>query len=316
MSLPIPSFLRPLFARPVAILGGGIVGRGLHALLTRINAADSFIYDPELSLGIDFTPAAAAGHALVVFSPDFAPDHPWLLNARAAGCECMGELDFASLFWRGQIVAVTGNHGRSMLSEFLTHGLRSNGFAARRSCFRRYPLSQLVAERGGGSLAVAEEIAVCEVSSAQAGTLRHLRVDATLWTGVANESDNFMIERSADFSAKWTLVACTAPGGFFADSSVQVSAARFGRPFPVQAAVATAQPSADCRLTDSIFATGPQRENFMLAAAWWRAVGLSADDLCAAARTFRPDAGRRIDAGDEKLELLEVAGSGAGLSPR
>jgi UDP-N-acetylmuramoylalanine--D-glutamate ligase len=315
MSLPIPPFLRPLFARPVAILGGGIVGRGLHALLARINAADSFIYDPDPAQGIEFTPAAAAGHALVVFSPEFAPDHPWLRNARAAGCECMGELDFAALFWRGQIVAVTGNHGRTLLAEFLTHGLRSNGFAARRSSPQRYPLSQLVAERGGGSLAVAEEIAVCEVSSAQAGTLRHLRVDATLWTDVAGESDTFLVERSADFSAKWTLVACTAPGGFFAGSSVQVNAARFGRPFPVQAAVATAQPSADSRLADSIFANGPQRESFMLAAAWWHAVGLSADDLYAAARTFRPDSGRRNDTGDVKPELLEVAGSGAGLAP-
>lgn len=316
MSLPIPSFLRPLFARPVAILGGGTVGRGLHALLARINAVDSFVYDPEIPQGIEFTPAAAAGHALVVYSPEFAPDHPWLLSARAAGCECMGELDFASLFWRGQIVAVTGNHGRTLLSEFLTHGLRSNGFAARHSCIRRYPFSQLVAERGGGSLAVAEEIAVCEVSSAQAGILRHLRVDATLWTDVAGESNTSTLELSADFSAKWTLVACTAPGGFFAGSSVQVNAARCGRPFPVQAAVATAQPPADSRLTDSVFATGPQRENFMLAAAWWRAVGLSVDDLYAAARTFHPDSARRNDAGDEKPELLEVAGSGAGLSPR
>jgi UDP-N-acetylmuramoylalanine--D-glutamate ligase len=316
MSLPIPSFLRPLLARPVAILGGGIVGRGLHALLARINAANYFIYGPERSQGIEFTPAAAAGHALVVYSPEFAPDHPWLLNARAAGCECMGELEFASLFWRGQIVAVTGNHGRTLLSEFLTHALRSNGFSARRSCPGQYPLSQLVAERGGGSLAVAEEIAVCEVSAAQAGALRHLRVDATLWTDVANESDGFAVERSADFSAKWTLVACTAPGGFFAGSSVQVSAARFGRPFPVQAAVATVQPSADSRLADSIFATGPQRESFMLAAAWWRAVGLSADDLCAAVRTFRPDPGRVGDAGGGRFGLPEVVGSEASLAPR
>ena len=56
-------------------------GQGVRSLLATFGI-ETRIYDAR---ELAFTPAAAAEHRLVVFSPGFAPDHPWLGQARAAG---------------------------------------------------------------------------------------------------------------------------------------------------------------------------------------------------------------------------------------
>src|SRR5215213_3471036 len=104
MSLSLPKPLQTLLTQPVAIFGGGVSGAGVCAVLADLGVG-SVIYDDK---SIPFTLKAARAHRLVVYSPGFAPEHPWLAMARAEGCECRGELDFASLFWRGSVVAVTG----------------------------------------------------------------------------------------------------------------------------------------------------------------------------------------------------------------
>jgi len=72
-----------------------------------------------------------------------------------------------------------------------------------------------------------------------------------------------------------------------AGSSVQRFARKFDRPLPAAALVATEDQPADPRLAGTIFADYPQRENFLLAAAWWRAAGLDESALLAAAATFQ-----------------------------
>jgi UDP-N-acetylmuramoylalanine--D-glutamate ligase len=91
----------------------------------------------------------------------------------------------------------------------------------------------------------------------------------------------------AYFSAKWNLVTRTPPGAVLAGSSVQRYAAKFDRPLPAASAVATEGAPADPRLAGTVFADYPQRENFLLAAAWWRAEGLDERALLAAAGTFQ-----------------------------
>ena len=93
------------------------------AVLAALDAG-SVIYDAKST---EFTANAARMHRLVVFSPGFPPEHPWLAMARAAGCECWGELDFAAVFWRGTIIAITGTNGKTTVTEFLTHALNAAG---------------------------------------------------------------------------------------------------------------------------------------------------------------------------------------------
>src|SRR5688572_23371132 len=99
-----PASIAALLSRPVAVFGAGVSGQGVLALLTALEAR-GILYD-EKAEGAQraFAPEIARGHDLVIFSPGFAVEHPWLAAARAAGCTCLGELDFASLFWRGELV--------------------------------------------------------------------------------------------------------------------------------------------------------------------------------------------------------------------
>ncbi len=283
MALAAPDFLAPLLAKPVAIFGGGVSGEGVRVLAAALGA-EAKIYDASAVRGAEFNAAAAQQHAFVVFSPGFSPEHPWLVRARAAGAACMGEMDFASLFWRGRLVAITGTNGKTTLTEFLTHALRSVGRDARATGNIGDPFSRLVVLTSGGARA---SFALCEVSSFQAETFRHFRADATLWTNFAEDH----LERHPGlenyFSAKWKLVEHTDPGAVMVGSSVARHAPRFDRPLATVTVVPTEDQPPDARLARTVFAGYPQRENFLLAAAWWSAEGLDEAALYAAARTFK-----------------------------
>ena len=278
-----PDFLRPLLASPVAILGGGASGFAVRELLVQVGARCE-IYDENPGVGAAgrFTRAEATGHGLVVFSPGFPVGHNWLQAARAAGCTLLSELDFASLFWRGRLIAVTGTNGKTTLVEFLTHALSAAGETAYAVGNVGFPFSRIYAQAPSSGA-----VAVCEVSSFQAGTLRHLRADATLWTNFAEDHLERHAGLEAYFAAKWTLLDHTQAGAVFAGSSVQRYARVHGASLPLEACVASEHVAPDSRLEGTVFARYPQYENFLLAQAWWRHDGRPGVELYAAARTFK-----------------------------
>jgi UDP-N-acetylmuramoylalanine--D-glutamate ligase len=291
MSLSIPDLLQPLLRQPVAVFGGGVSGEGVLALLGSLGVP-GVVYDAKAR---GFTESDTPGHALIILSPGFASNHPWVQVAQSAGLALLGELDFASLFWRGWVLAVTGTNGKTTLTEFLTHALQGAGETARAAGNIGIPLSRLVVETNGGGPA---HIAVCEVSSFQAETLRHFRADATLWTNFSEDHLERHPGLEAYFNAKWNLVTRTVPDAFFVGPSVQRYARIFGRTLSARAVVATELAPVDARLTGTVFAAYPQRENFELAAAWWRAVGRDEAQLVAAARDFRLGRHRLVQVGD------------------
>lgn len=282
MPSPIPEPLVNLLQRPVAVLGAGVSGQGVLALLATINAR-GVVYDERAdNARRSFNATTGREHGLVVYSPGFAPEHAWLVAAREAGCTCLGELDFASLFWRGDVIAVTGTNGKTSLTEFLAHALTTAGRRAQATGNVGYSFSRLVVEQTGKV-----DVAVCEVSSFQAETLCHLRPTATLWTNFAEDH----LERHAGlgvyFAAKRRLLERTPEGGRLVGSSVARLASINGWELPTVASVQTENQPDDPALAGSLFATYPQRENFLLASAWWRLAGLPADALYAAAQTFQ-----------------------------
>jgi UDP-N-acetylmuramoylalanine--D-glutamate ligase len=282
--LVIPEFLKPLLSGPVAVLGTGVSGRAAAQLVARLGGQPQ-LFDEKGGEGVlrEFRGAPASGYRLVIFSPGFSSTHPWIGTARAGGAVCIGELDFASLFWRGRLVAITGTNGKTTLTEFMTHALRAAGRDAEAAGNIGYPLSQLLLDRDGGA---PDTTVVCEVSSFQAETLRYFRADSALWTNFAEDH----LERHGDlqsyFAAKWQLFARTVGGAVFAGSSVQRHALAQGQTLPAEACVETEDQPGDLLLRGSVFAEYPQRENFLLAAAWWRAAGLREALLYTAAQSF------------------------------
>ncbi len=277
-----PAVIADCLEQPVAVLGAGVSGCGVIAFLERIGAT-GVLYDEDApGANPMFDTRCVTQHLLVVFSPGFSPEHPWLVTSRMAGCLCLGELDFSSLFWPGELIAVTGTNGKTTLTKFLAHALSRIGWSARATGNIGYPLSRLVLEKSDS-----RPLAVCEVSSFQAETLHYLRPSSTLFTNFAEDH----LERHAGldsyFAAKWRLVELTPNERVFVGSSVGRWLQNHGTSLPLGCFVTTESQPMDQRLRGSVFMSYPQRENFILMAAWWRQTGLSEELLYEAAHTFQ-----------------------------
>lgn len=280
MPLVVPDTLRPALTKPVAVFGSGLSGQGVLALL-RVLGLPGVCYDER---DVVFKPGDVSAHHLVVFSPGFPADHAWLQLARAGGLECLGEMDFAALFWKGRVIAITGTNGKTTLTEFLTHALRQEWESAHAVGNIGRPFARLVADTAGGR---EDDIAICEVSSFQAETMQHFRCEAVLWTNFAEDH----LDRHADlktyFGAKWQLVAKAGAKCVCVGPAVEAAAGQLGFALPSGAIVATEKLSSSTELSDTVFAEYPQRENFNLAMAWWQQAKRRPDRLYAAAKSFR-----------------------------
>ena len=71
--------------------------------------------------------ATLAAADLVVLSPGVPADHPSLTAAREAGVEVIGELELASRWLRGRIVAITGTKGKSTTTTLTGRMLEAGG---------------------------------------------------------------------------------------------------------------------------------------------------------------------------------------------
>jgi UDP-N-acetylmuramoylalanine--D-glutamate ligase len=114
MALSLPDFLRSLLKLPVAVVVGGVSG---PAVLRWLKKRGSFglLFDEKFTR-IGFVNNSGSAHLwanwLVVVSPGLSRANAWLKAARAWGCTCLSELDFASLFWASRLIATPGTNGK------------------------------------------------------------------------------------------------------------------------------------------------------------------------------------------------------------
>lgn len=285
MSLTPDTSLASLLERPVAVFGGGVSGRTAAALICRLGGrATLFDERPGEGCVAEVNPAVLRLHGLAIVSPGFNPGHPWLALAQAAHLSCWSELDLAARLWKGRILAVTGTNGKTTLTEFLTHALRTNGETAHSTGNIGHSFCRLVADMDGGA---ADTWAVCEVSSFQAESLTQLRADAVLWTNFAEDHLERHPGMEAYFAAKQRLFACLRTDAVvLVGSSVVRQAEQLGRTLPADSSVVTEALTPDPALSGTVFERYPQRENFVLARAWWLRSGRPEANLLSAARTF------------------------------
>lgn len=284
----VPDKIRPYLDRPVAVLGHGVSGRGLSDLL-RAAGIHHKVYDERDSDGVHrtFGPEDAAKYGLVVYSPGFPQNHPWLSCAREAGCRLLGELDLASLFWGGALIAVTGTNGKTTVTEFLAFALKRQGIHAVAAGNIGYPLSRMF-EAGNARATTA----ICEVSSFQCESLELLRPQALIWTNFDEDHLDRHGSMRAYFEAKWRLVEQLARPCLIVGSSVEAAARSFGYTLPDFTEVVTLEGREGEVPPGTCFNSLPQRENYLLLQTYWKKEGHSLRALHESARLFRLPAHR------------------------
>jgi UDP-N-acetylmuramoylalanine--D-glutamate ligase len=106
---------------------------------------------------------------LIVVSPGVPTDAPPLMQARALGANLIGEIELASQFFPGPIVAITGSNGKTTTTTLAGEIVTAGGFRTAVGGNIGTPAISLVEG------ATADTIAVWEVSSFQLETIRTFR---------------------------------------------------------------------------------------------------------------------------------------------
>jgi UDP-N-acetylmuramoylalanine--D-glutamate ligase len=127
----------------------------------------------------------------IVVSPGVRPDIEPLVNARASGVSVVGEMEVASRYLEGDIVAVTGSNGKTTTTSLLAHILNAGSRPVQVGGNIGTPLADLV---GSSS---AETINVIEVSSFQLDSIRDFRPDVGVLLNITPDH----LDRYDDFAA-------------------------------------------------------------------------------------------------------------------
>jgi len=266
---------------PVAVLGWGVSGKAAAGLIERLGGS-TVAYDEQGSEAQkNFAEKEAAQHRLVVFSPGFPVEHPWLETAREAGCAVLGELEFGALCWPGAIVAVTGTNGKTTLTDFLAQALINNGGSAIAAGNIGVPMCAIY-----NDTFTEESICVLELSSFQAESLQRLRLQGLLWTNFAEDHLDRHGTLERYFKAKWKIVEHLCRDCLIVGSSVVEWAARFGITPPAHTAVVSMEDAPLLVPQGCVFTHPPQQENYMLARHFWEREGFPLEILEETARKY------------------------------
>jgi UDP-N-acetylmuramoylalanine--D-glutamate ligase len=118
---------------------------------------------------------------LVVTSPGVPADEPSLVDARKRGVEVIGELELASRWLRGRMIAVTGTKGKSTTTTLLGRMIAADGRPVLVGGNIGVPLSSQVDE------STPETIHAVEVSSFQLETTTTFHPWIALWLNLADD---------------------------------------------------------------------------------------------------------------------------------
>ena len=275
--------LKPLLRRPIALLGMGISGQAVDRLLHHLQVP-RIRYDSKQGSAdrTTFGPSDLAQHSLAIYSPGFPPDHPWLSLARQQNCTCMSELDFASFFWPGPLIGITGTNGKTSLTEFLAFALRRGGGRDAIAVGNNgRPLASIIQENGTTGI---DTTAVCEISSFQAETLQNLQLDALLWTNFADDHLDRHSSVQNYFLAKAKLIGRLRRPALFLGKSVLKAAEHYRFNLPRFAQCVPGPDEREDGMDSPAPAAGvfdhePQKENFLLARSYWLSQRLPEKEL-------------------------------------
>ncbi len=174
----------------VAVFGAGRSGRAAAALALR-EGASVCVWDqggPEkfekLPAGAEIRPNMSLADAehfsadLIVISPGIDTYSP-LVQAFAAKAKMIGETEFASRYYAGGIIGITGTNGKTTTTELLSLILKEAGLGGTPCGNYGAPLSEIVLlEEAPAAIAL-------ELSSFQLETIEDLRPRVSIWLNFA-----------------------------------------------------------------------------------------------------------------------------------
>lgn len=284
--LPLPwSQLVYIRQKPVAVLGNGLSGKGAQKLLGALSVPYEVFDEKENCFPLN----KLTRFSMVICSPGFTPYHPWLKAAYRERLLCVNELDFASTFFKGRLIAVTGTNGKTSVTEWLTLLFRLRGDKAISAGNNERPLSEVVLNGVSD-----HETIVCEVSSYQACMVRHFSPSRLLWTNFQPDHLSYHRALSTYFEAKYRLVqqvlikqSINAHDALiFAGPSVVSALQRFKRKPTLRLQSYTAL-GGNFSVDSTLFSKG-QVENFSLLSAFWLNEGYEKELLDRSLEVFCP----------------------------
>ncbi len=172
-----------LSGKRVNILGAGSSGRAAAALALR-EGAEVHVYDGRekidaaiegATLHAGITPDSAAACDLLVVSPG-VPTYGELVAAfsREAG-ETVGEIELASRYYEGRIIAITGTNGKTTTTELVERVMSASGFATAACGNYGTPVCEVVMRDP------VPQVLALEASSFQLETIAGFRPDVAVW---------------------------------------------------------------------------------------------------------------------------------------
>lgn len=191
------------------ILGAGRSGRAAAAL-ARCEGAEVHVHDAVAR--IDGMPDGAVLHPdaneesgrattcdLLVISPGIDTYGPLVAAYSAGAGEVLGEIEFASRYFEGRIVGITGTNGKTTTTELVERILRAGGYDAAACGNYGVPFCEVVL-RDPVPTAVA-----LELSSFQLETIRGFRPDVAVWLNFAPDHMDRYPTVQAYFAAKFRI---------------------------------------------------------------------------------------------------------------
>ena len=173
----------------IAVLGAGRSGRAAARLAMK-HGGRVCVFDtsPAITGWPEDIPLHAGatqedGHAfradLVVISPGIETDCPFVKSFGREGVETIGEMELASRFYRGKIIAITGTNGKTTTTSLVEKILLRAGKKAVACGNYGVPMAEVLLRD-----AVPNVLAL-EVSSFQLETIRDFHPDVAVWLNFA-----------------------------------------------------------------------------------------------------------------------------------
>jgi UDP-N-acetylmuramoylalanine--D-glutamate ligase len=241
---------------PIAVFGNGTSAQGLRKLFQKFDLK-YIIYDQNPEKGEAFTSKSVKNHRMVICSPSFLRDHPWVVFVHRNRLLCLSELDFASLWCAAPIVAITGTNGKTTITTFLTEIFNRSGFRA----FCAGNIGQSLAEVVATEALKADDLIFCETSSFQAESLQFIRFLHLIWSNFAPSHLNMHKTIRKYFLAKYhLLVHLNESSQIVLGESVAQWARKFQCVLPQKTVIAMPKSDTNC----TAFKDYPQRENFAI----------------------------------------------------